>query len=95
MQQNRLTVLGQPRPVSAFANSHWFNAGRFRSYELLENSSTRYACQFESMTDPLPYFIRLSRRRPDLTFLLEYERARLKGLAKVRNGKITRHEIHY
>lgn len=92
MQTNRLTVLGPPEQVSAFAGRH-VEPASFRHIELLENAPGRYALQFESVTDPLAYLQRWSRRKPGLTFLLEYEREGVKGLARLRQGRLIRHEI--
>jgi hypothetical protein len=61
----------------------------------LENLPGRCAFQFESDFDPLLSLQALSRRNPGITFLLEYERRRVKGLAKLKRGEITRHEINY
>jgi hypothetical protein len=81
--------------LAAFANSNAFGTAGFRHFDLLECSPERYAWQFESTTDPLPLLRPVSRRKPGLIFLLEYERGRMKGLAKLHRGNITRHEITY
>jgi len=43
----------------------------------------------------LPALVRLSRSHPGLIFLLEYERARCKGLAKAQAGRLIHHRVRY
>ena len=97
MQQNRLTVMGRRREVTAFQRSHWLTQIQGRCHDPLELSPTRYACQFETDTDPLPFLQKLSRQQPGLVLLLEYEveSERVKGLAKVKNGQVSRRELRY
>lgn len=92
MQQNRLTVLGPPRLVTAFARRKLKDA---RYFDWLETTRGRYSCQFESDNDPLLDLVGHSRRRLRLIFLLEYEKSRIMGLAKLQGGRLTRYEINY
>lgn len=94
MQQNRLTVMGLPRLIRALIQRQHLDVG-FRHVELLEQLPGRYALQFESVTDPFINLQKLSRQKPGLIFLLDYERRGIKGLAKLHRGVITRHELNY
>ena len=79
---HRLTVVGGRLRLRQFQNSHWLAVLHGRHAELLELPPPRFVCQFETAKNPLPALVRLSRSHPGLIFLLEYERARCKGLAK-------------
>ena len=95
MQQNRLTVVGRRREVTAFQRSRWLTQLQGCHYDPVELSPTRYACQFETDTDPLAALQKLSRQKPGLVFLLDYEARRLKGLALVKAGKLIHHQVRY
>ena len=90
MQTNRLTVLG-----AVTASMDQLDPAKFKHVELLEQSPGRWAMQFESTSDLRSYLIKLSRRKPGLTFLWEYERSRIKGLVKLSRGKLIGYEIGY
>jgi hypothetical protein len=95
MRHNRLTVVGEPRPLRHFRNHDWLPVFAGGHWELLELSPDRFACQFETVTDPLPALQRLSRSHPELVFLLAYETARCQGLAKAKAGRLIQHRIRY
>ena len=95
MQQNRLTVMGRRREVTAFQRSRWLTQLQGRYYDPVELSPTRYACQFETNNNPLPVLQQLSRQKPGLVFLLDYDARRLKGLAMVKAGKLIQHQVRY
>ena len=95
MHHNRLTVVGGGRKLRQFQESDWLPAVAGGRFELLELSPRRFAGQFDTKNDPLPALVRLSRSHPGLIFLLEYERARCKGLAKAQAGRLIHHRIRY
>jgi hypothetical protein len=92
---NRLTVLGSKEAVERILRSGWERRSAGRYFEWLENFPRRVVCTFETDEPPLESLRRLSRRRPELVLLLDYEveRQRIKGLVKTQGGKITRFEI--
>jgi hypothetical protein len=94
---NRLTVIGSKRQVQRFRKSNWNTSLCARHCELLENSPTRFACEFKTER-LLPESLRkLSRRWPRLTLLLDFESEtkRIKGLAKAKAGELEHCEINY
>jgi hypothetical protein len=91
--ENRLTVIGRNLP--SFKNSLWEKLLPARHLELLESSSRRFVCQFETDTPPLKPLQRLSVRWPTLVFFLDYKFRRNKGLAQARNGKLESVSFHY
>jgi hypothetical protein len=95
LHHNRLTVVGEPRTLRRFRNCDWLPVFSGGHWELLELSPDRFACQFETVTDPLPALQRLSRSHPGLVFLLAYETARCQGLAKAKAGRLIQHRIRY
>ena len=94
---NRLTAIGSKQQVKRFHSSRWATALGAKHCELLENSPTRFACQFETEAAPLESLRRLSRRWPRLILLLEYEvdEERIKGLAKAAAAKLEHYQIEY
>jgi hypothetical protein len=94
---NRLTVLGPKVQVQRFQTSNWDRGLRARHFELLENSPTRLAWQFDAERTPLDSLRRLSRRWMHLTLLLVYEVEvkRVVGLAKAKAGQLEHWEISY
>jgi hypothetical protein len=94
---NRLTVLGTKAQVQRFQNSDWDRHLRARHCELLENSPTRLAYQFETDQPSLDSLRRLSRRWPRLTLLLVYDAAanRIVGLAKAKADQLEHWETSY
>jgi hypothetical protein len=91
--ENRLTVVGRDLPL--FKSSSWEKLLPARHLELLEASSRRFVCQFETDIPPLKPLQRLSCRWPTLVFFLDYEFRRRKGLVQARNGKIESVSFHY
>ena len=94
---NRLTVLGSNAQLQRFQDGYWDRSLRARHCELLENSPSRFVCQFETERPPLESLRRLSRRWPRLTFALVYEVAanRIIGLARAKAGQLEHWEITY
>ena len=94
---NRLTIVGQKVDLKVFdRNTRWLaRLGAHHYPDLLECSPTRHVWQFESDKPPPERLKRLSTRYPLLTFLLDYDWARRKGLVKARNGQITSHQVSY
>lgn len=95
--RNRLTVLGSREAVQRFLGRGWEKRLGGRHFELMENLPRRFVCLFETDEPPLEPIRRLSRRRPELVLLLDYEveRQRIKGLAKVQGGKLVHHQFDY
>lgn len=92
---NRLSVTGSRRDVRRFQNSSWEKTLRARHAEPLEFSPRRFACQFQTASHDLKRLQSLSRRRPGLVLLLDYEMGRTKGLAKAKAGQLEHCEISY
>ncbi len=92
---NRLTVIGSRQGVRRFRNSSWDKILRARHTEPLEFSPRRFVCQFETTAHDLKRLQNLSRRRPGLVLLLDYEMGRTKGLATVKAGELEHCEISY
>ena len=95
--ENRLTVLGTKRDVRRFQNSAWEKSLHARYSDPLQLSPCRFVCQFETESNPLTALQRLSRSHPGLVLLLDFElvQVRIKGLAKVKAGKLEHCEIGY
>ena len=93
---NRLTIVGRKVDLKVFdKNTSWPKKFAAHYPDLLECSPTRHVWQFESDKPPLEPLQRLSTRYPLLTFLLDYDRARRKGLVKAKSGRITSHQVSY
>ena len=94
---NRLTVIGSKEAVQLFFRSEWGRRLHGRHFELLETLPRRFGCLFETDEPPLEAIRRLSRRRPELVLILDYEveRQRIKGLAKARRGRISHCQFEY
>ena len=76
-------------------NTRWLAGLGARYPDLLECPPIRRVWQFESDTPPLEPLKRLSTRYPQLTFLLDYDWERRKGLVKGKNRRITSHQVSY
>lgn len=93
--EQRLTVIGSKRDVRRFQKSQWETMLRVRHLDPLLLCPCRFTCQFETDDPGLKRLQTLSRRWPGLILLLDYEVARLKGVAKAKAGKLEHHEIRY
>ena len=94
----RLTVIGPKRDVQRFQISAWEKRLQARYLDLVLFSAHRFVCQFETDSRDgrdLKRLQRLSRSHPGLVLLLDYERPRLKGLAKAKAGELEHCEIGY
>jgi hypothetical protein len=93
---NRLTIVGRKVDLKVFdKNTRWLARIDACYPDLLECSPTRHGWQFESKTPPLEPLKRLSTRYPRLTFLLDCDWGKKKGLVKAKSGRITSHQISY
>ena len=94
---SRLTVLGRQVRVARFLKSKRDLRLHARHLELIENSPGRFVCMFETEEAPLEALRGLSRRFPDLIFLLDHESdpERVKGLAKAHGGQLQHFEVSY
>ncbi len=96
--QNRLTVVGPASDLKTFdKDEHWMSESGGRHFELMEHSPSRHAWQFDSDAPPLRFLRTESRKWPFLVFLLDYgcEDQRLKGLARMRNGRLRHFRVRY
>lgn len=94
----RLTLVGPARAVSAFVDSTgWSRTLGARHIEWLQLSPTRHVCEFSTQLPPVTQLEEVSRRWPTLTLLLDYEdeKARIKGLAKAKGGRVEHHWLRY
>ena len=91
----RLTVLGHKKAMNRFHRSQWERWLKARNCTLLQDTSERFACLFETRTVPLTGLERLSRASPALVFLLDYElpKKRMKGLVVFRAGRSPSHQV--
>jgi hypothetical protein len=94
---NRLTVLGSEEQVQRFLKSKWDQRLSARYCEWLENFPRRVVCFFETDEPPMESLRKISRRRPELVLILDYEveSQRIKGLAKAQAGRIAHCELEY
>src|SRR3974377_12204 len=95
---NRLLIVGPAKDLRRFPRGeHWMAAAGGRHFELMEHSPSRHAWQFDSDAPPLQWLRTISRKWPFLVFLIDYdcEDQRLKGLAKVRNGRLRHFRVNY
>ena len=93
---NRLAVVGPVTSLKAFdENVSLERELGARHADLLQLSATRLVWQFETDIPPLEPLKRLSTRHPRLTFLLDYDWERQKGLVKAKRGQLEHHEVSY
>ena len=92
--QCRLLVVGQPKDLRQFVRLADWPEG-FSEIEVLEITSTRRSWQFSTTAPPIPQLRLLAARWPQLTFLVDYDTGRVKGLAGLRGGTITDHPVAY
>ena len=92
--QCRLLVVGKAKDLDmCCCREDW--PVTFTEVELLEKSPTRRSWQFTAPIPPLPYLRNLSARWPRLTFLLDHDTGRVKGLANGKAGKVRHHRFVY
>jgi hypothetical protein len=94
----RLTIIGPGKPVAAFGDdTAWQSAFGARHVEWMQLSRRRHVCEFETNKHPVEPLVKLSRRWPRLTLLIDYEneRNRIKGLAKGKAARVEHCEIGY
>lgn len=94
---NRLTVLGSKEQVQRFLKSNWDQHLHAQYCEWMENLPRRVVCLFETDEPPLASLRKISRRRPHLILLLDYEieRQRIKGFAGVKAGQTMHCQFEY
>ena len=94
---NQLTIFAPQKDMKPFLKSRWERTLSGRFWELRENMRTRVGWQFETQSSPIPSVAALSRRRPKLVLVLQWENEtkRRIGLAKARAGKLEQFEVRY
>lgn len=94
---NRLLVVGSAGELKRFDSSDWSRQAGARYIDVLECSKRRWIHQFETDEPPLAWLKRVSKRRPALVFLLDYddEDRRIKGLARAWQGRLEAFTTHY
>jgi len=92
--QCRLLVIGPSKTLQSFDRREVWPT-EFTEVEPLELAPTRRSWQFTTTTPPLPYLRTLATRWPLLTFLLDYDTGRVKGLASRQAGKLEHFRIVY
>ena len=92
--QCRLLVVGSAKDLKAFCQRERWPAA-FTEVELLERSSSRASWQFTTPNPPLTFLRLLATRWPLLSFLVDYDTGRTKGLAWLRGGKMEHHQVVY
>jgi hypothetical protein len=94
---NRLTVLGSKEKIQGFLKSRWDRRLRARYCEWMENFPRRVVCLYETDEPPLEPLRKLSRRWPQLVFLLdwEWEDRRFKGLVNAKAGLLHSLQTEY
>ena len=92
--QCRLLVVGKAGELGRFVRQEdW--PPEFTEIEPLEITTTRRSWQFSCLVSPIPQLHLLAARWPQLTFLVNYDTGRVMGLAGLRGGTITDHQIVY
>lgn len=92
--QCRLLVVGSTKDLKAFGEREEWPAA-FTEVEPLELSSTRRSWQFTTPNPPLTFLRLLAARWSLLTFLVNYDTGRTKGLAWLRGGAYENHQVVY
>lgn len=92
--QCRLLVVGSAKDLKVFCDREEWPAA-FTEVEPLELSSTRRSWQFTTPNPPLTFLRLLAARWPLLTFLVDYDTGRAKGLVCWRGGAEEHHQVVY
>ena len=92
--QCRLLVVGSAKDLKVFCEREEWPAA-FTEVELLELSATRASWQFTTATPPLTFLRVLAARWSRLTFLVDYDTGRTKGLVCGRGGAQEHHQVVY
>ena len=90
----RLLVVGSAKDLKVFCDREDWPAA-FTEVEPLELSSTRRSWQFTTPNPPLTFLRLLAARWSLLTFLVDYDTGRTKGLVWLRGGKQEHHQVVY
>ena len=92
--QCRLLVVGSAKDLKAFCQREQWPAA-FTEIELLDRSSSRASWQFTTSNPPLTFLRLLATRWPLLSFLVDHDTGRVKGLAWLRGGGTEHHQVVY
>jgi len=92
--QCRLLVVGSAKDLKVFGEREDWPAA-FTEVEPLELAATRQSWQFSSPNPPLAFVRLLAARWSLLTFLVDYDTGRVKGLACWRGGAQEHHQVVY
>ena len=92
--QSRLLVVGSAKDLKVFCDREEWPAA-FTEVEPLECSATRASWQFITPNPPLTFLRLLAARWSLLTFLVDYDTGRTKGLVWLRGAKQEHHQIVY
>jgi hypothetical protein len=92
--QCRLLVVGSAKDLKVFCDREEWPAA-FTEVEPLELSPTRASWQFTTPNPPLTFLRLLAARWPLLTFLVDYDTGRMKGLVWLRGGAQEHHQVVY
>lgn len=92
--QCRLLVVGSPKNLKMFCEREDWPAA-FTEVEPLELSSARRSWQFICPHPPLTFVRLLAARWFLLTFLVDYDTGRKKGLVWLRGGAENHHQVVY
>lgn len=96
--QHRLLAVGPASDLKVFdRDADWTEIPGATDIGLQEHSPSRRVWQFVSEAPALKSLRVISRRWPRLTFFLhlDCEDARIIGLVRAKNGRLTQHRFHY
>lgn len=89
-----MLVVGSAKDLKALSDREDWPAA-FTEVEPLELSSTRRSWQFTTPNPPLTFLRLLAARWSLLTFLVDYDTGRTKGLVRLRGAKQEHHQVVY
>jgi hypothetical protein len=89
----RLTVIGKSALIHRFNEKEEWPV-EFEEVEILEMSSCRMSWQYVSTQLPIPFIRTFSQRWP-LTFLVDYDTGKVKGMASIKNNMLRHYRIRY